>query len=126
MNKATLRAMGILASLFILVSGCAKKADPNKPIEQIQADVQKMSVSDLEANAKVYADAILAKKGEVEKVSDQMKQLKITELMGDKAKVLRDQLSKIGTDVSALTQRYDIYAKKYQELGGDVSKIKIS
>ncbi len=109
-----------------LVSGCAKRADKNKPIEQIKAEVEKMSVSDLESSAKAYADEILAKKSEIEKVADKVKSLSPTELFGDKAKSLKDQMSQIGNDVSALTERYQIYAQKFQQAGGDVSKIKIS
>lgn len=115
---------GVLAIAF--VSGCAKKADTNKPVEQIKAEVEKMSVSDLESNAKAYANEIIAKKSEIEKVADKVKSLSPTELFGDKAKSLKDQMSQIGNDVSALTERYQIYAQKFQQAGGDVSKIKIA
>lgn len=115
---------GMLAVAF--VSGCAKKADTNKPVEQIKAEVEKMSISDLESNAKAYANEIIAKKSEIEKVADKVKALSPTELFGDKAKSLKDQMSQIGNDVSALTERYQIYAQKFQQSGGDVSKIKIA
>ena len=108
------------------VSGCGKKADPKKPIDQVKTEAEKMSAKDLEATAKAYVQEIAAKKTEVREVTSQVKSLSPSELFGDKAKNLKDEISRIVSDVSALTERYEIYARKYQELGGDLSNIKVS
>jgi archaellum component FlaC len=123
MNK--LFPLAVLVLTLAVFQGCAKKADPNKPIDQIQQEVQAMSKSDLEGNAKAYVNEITARKSELDKIGDQLKSLSPTEIFGDKAKGIKDQLSKVQTELSALTQRYEIYAKKYQEVGGDLSAIKI-
>lgn len=117
---------GLMLAILVAFSGCAKKADANKPLDQVQAEAQKMTVSDLQSTARAYADAIVAKKGDLEKVGNELKGIKITEMLGEKAKSLKDEAARIGTEMSALTQRYEVYAKKFQELGGDVAKIQIA
>ena len=120
-------SMWMLAGVLALgLAACAKKADTNKPVEEIKAEVQTMSLKDVESNAKAYAHEISAKQSEVEKVSQQVKSLSATEIFSEKAKGLKEQISKIGNEVSALTERYQIYAQKYQELGGDIANIKAS
>ena len=114
----------VIAAAFT-VYGCAKQADTSKPVEQIKQEVQAMSVSDLESNAKAYVNAITARQSDLEKIGAQLKTLSPTEIFGDKAKGIKEQLSKIQSDVSALTERYQVYAQKYQAAGGDISKIKI-
>jgi len=113
-------------ALGIALTGCAKKADTRKPVDQIKAEVQTMSVNDLEAFAKAYAGEIASKKTEVGKIGDQIKALTVSDLMGDKAKNIKDNLSAISGEVEALTVRYQLYADKFREKGGDVSKIQIS
>jgi uncharacterized coiled-coil DUF342 family protein len=123
MNKLFSSLMVLFVAAAIV--GCGKKADTSKPIDQIQQEVQTMSKSDLESNAKAYVNEISAKKSELEKISSQLKTLSPTEIFGEKAKGIKDQLSSVQSEVSALTQRYEIYAKKYQEVGGDLNAIKI-
>lgn len=115
-----------ILALVIALTGCAKKADTRKPVEQIKTEVQTMSVNDLEAFAKAYAGEIASKKTEVGKIGDQIKALTVNDLMGDKAKTIKDNLSAISGEVEALTVRYQVYADKFREKGGDVSKIQIS
>ena len=124
MNKVFSSVMVLFLAATVL--GCGKKADTRKPIEQIQQEVQSMTKSDLESNAKAYVNEITARKSELEKIGAQLKTLSPTEIFGDKAKGIKDELAKVQDNLSALTQRYEIYAKKYQEAGGDLSAIKIS
>ena len=116
--------LGILVC-SLAISGCGKKADTNKSVDQIHKEVEAMSVNDLEGYAKAYANEILAKKSDVEQLTQKLKSIPVTELFGDKAKSLKDDLSKIGSDVSALSDRYQVYVQKFQEKGGDLSKVKI-
>lgn len=122
----------ILATMFIAVLsvstlyGCGKKADTQKPIEEVRAEAEKMSVGDLEAAAKAYANEIASKKSEAEKISNQLKGLSLQDMMGEKGKSIKDQAAALGNQVSALTERYQVYAQKYQAAGGDMAKIQIS
>ena len=106
--------------------GCGKKADTQKPIEEVRAEAEKMSVSDLEATAKAYAREIASKKSEADKIGSQLKGLSLQDMMGEKGKSIKDQASALGKQVSALTERYQVYAQKFQAAGGDMAKIQIS
>lgn len=125
MKKLAMSLMVLLIAGAAL-QGCGKKADTQKPVDQIQQEVQSMSKADLESNAKAYVNEISSRKSELDKIASQLKSLSPTEMFGEKAKGIKDELSKVQSDLSALTQRYEIYAKKYQEVGGDVSAIKIA
>lgn len=115
----------VLAGMMLSMAGCAKKIDTSKPIEQIQTEVQKMSVGDLQSTAKAYADAIQGKKSEIETVQKQLSSLSPKDLFGEKAGGIKDQLSKIGNEMNELSKRYEIYVQKFRELGGDISKVQV-
>ncbi len=123
--KRSLLATGLLAIAVFSMVGCGKKADTNKPIEEVRAEAEKMTVGDLESTAKSYAKEIEGKKSEVEKIKTQLSTLSPQELFGEKAKNIKDEAAKLGSQLSALSERYQIYAEKYQALGGDLSKIKV-
>lgn len=126
MNRFLRNYLFAMFVLGIALTGCAKKADTRKPVEQIKTEVQTMSVNDLEAFAKAYAGEIASKKTDVEKIGDQIKALTVSDLMGDKAKNIKDKLSSISGEVDALKVRYQVYADKFREKGGDIAKIQIS
>ncbi len=121
--KSLISTVSILG--LICFFGCAKKADIKKPIEQIQAEVEKMSVKDLEVMANAYAKEILKEKSELNKLAEKMKDLSAKDLFSAKMKTIKDDVSKYSNEVMELTKRYNIYANKFQQLGGDVSKIKL-
>lgn len=115
--------LALTASVF---SGCAKKADPHKPIEQVKSEAQSMSVKDLEQTAQAYARAVNVKKSELGKVTEELKKLSPKDLLSEKSKAIKAQASAIGSEIGELTGRYEIYARKFAEKGGDLSRIKIT
>ena len=123
--NSTLKSLMLVLAVALAFTGCGKKADTSKSVDQIRNEAQAMSVADLEANAKAYVSEIQAKKSEIEKVTDQVKQLSPADLLGEKSKSLKDQLNQLGGQISALTERYTVYAQQYQEKGGDLSQIQI-
>jgi hypothetical protein len=124
--KRVLAAVMIVAAAGFLVTGCAKQADPNKPMDQIQKEVETMSVGDLQAYAKAYVIAVDKKKAELVRVGEKLKAVPLKDLFSEGANELRKQSGAISKEISDLTQRYGIYAKKYAEKGGDLAKIKLS
>ena len=124
--KRVFASLMVVMVAGLLVTGCGKKADPTKPIEQIQSEVEKMSVSDLQAYSKAYVSAIDKKKAELIKIGEKLKAVPLKDLFGQAANELRKQSGAVSKEISDLTQRYGVYAKKFAEKGGDLAKIKLS
>ena len=120
----------VLSSLLLMMimttaTGCAKKADTSKPLDQIKSEAQTMSVKDLQSYAQLYAKAIMNQKEQLSKVADQIKTLTPAEIIGTKAQDIKKQLSRIETQVGSLNERYQIYAEKFKEKGGDLATVKM-
>ena len=113
----------ILCSLVLL--GCGKKADESKAISEIQAEAEKMDVQQLKSMAMTYKEAIVAKKGDLGKVTAKLKEIKVTEMLGDEAKKLKADIADVTKSVSALKDRFQVYYQKLKEKGGDLSGLEI-
>lgn len=118
-------ALGMFVCVLAASTGCAKKADPNKPIDQIKKEVQTMSAADLESTAAAYVKEIKAQRAELNKITDEMKGLSIKEIFSDKSKSIKNRLTKVQTKAGALLERYQIYVNKLNEKGADLSKVQL-
>jgi hypothetical protein len=129
----------VVLSGFVMV-GCSKKADKaapaktspaganaavtvdaEKPMAEVQAQADKMSVTDLKATALQYQQALTAKGADLQKITAQVKQLPITEALGEKAKALKTEAEKLQSSTKALMERFQVYYNKLKEKGGDLS-----
>ncbi len=119
----TICALLALCSLVLL--GCSSKADENKPISEVKAEAEKMDASQLQAMAEEYKNAIVAKKGEVDKLVAKLKDIPVAEMMGAEAKEIQAEISNINKSMSALSEKLMIYYNKLKEKGGDTSDLKI-
>ncbi len=108
---------------LIPLVGCAKKADPKRPVEKIQKEVVTMPLAELESCASAYAAAIRAKKAEIQKIQEDIRRMPMNKVFDNKSMMRR--IMEIGRDGEALFERYRIYAKAFQEKGGDFAKIQI-
>ncbi len=115
--------MLVLSMLFLV--GCGKKADENKPISEVQAEAQKMSVDDLKAMAMKYKDAIEAKKADIDKITAKLKEIPVTEMLGENAKKLKADIDNLTKSLSALKERFQIYYDQLKAKGSDVSGLQI-
>jgi len=118
----------IIATLFLslmLISstGCAKKADPKRPVEKIRKEVVSMPLPELEARASAYAGAIRAQKLEIEKIKQRIQGMPVEKVFNDKS--MTGRIQEIGREAEALFERYRIYVQAFQEKGGDISKVQI-
>jgi len=119
----------ILCSLLVLglsvLSGCGRKADENKPIADVKAEAEQMNTKELRTTALAYKEAIMAKRKNVEKLAAKLKEIPVTEMLGEKVKKLKADTKSLNKSVSALTERFRIYYNKLKEKGGDVSGLEI-
>ena len=119
----TIFALLALCSLVLL--GCGSKADENKPLSEVKAEAEKMDTKQLRAMAEEYEKVIMAKKGEIDKITAKLKEIPITEMLGEEAKKLKADIEKLNKSVNALRERFTIYYEKLKEKGGDVSGLQI-
>ena len=115
----------ILTVSLLLLSGCGKKADENKPLGEVQAEAAKMNVQDLKAMAMKYKDAVEAKKADVEKLAAKLKEIPVAQLLGEQAKQLNADIDNLNKSLSALKERFQIYYDQLKAKGGDLSGLQI-
>lgn len=118
-RKITLWCLLVVCSLT--VAGCGKKADESRPISEVKAEAEKLSVEKLRSMAMNYKDAIMAKKGEVEKFTGELKDIPLTKMLGEEAKQLKGEIDAINKSISALKERFEVYYDKLKEKDGDLS-----
>jgi len=120
-KKEYVNVLLVLLAVVMLFAGCSKKADENKPLSEVKAEAEKMSVDKLKAMAMEYKDAISAKKEEIEKVTGELKNIPVAEMLGNEATELKAEIENLTKSVSALNERLQIYYQKLKEKGGDLS-----
>ncbi|OQA56774.1 MAG: hypothetical protein BWY42_00805 [Candidatus Omnitrophica bacterium ADurb.Bin277] len=118
MKKNRICFVFVLA-LTIGFSGCAKKVDPEKPLEQIRKEAGAMSVAQLESYAQLYASEIEEQRAEIQKIQEKIKKMPLDKMFSNN--FLQNDIKKIGRKAEALFERYIIYMEALKEKGGDTS-----
>ncbi len=114
----------LVLSSFVLL-GCGKKADESKAVSEVQSEAATMDVGQLKSMAAAYKKSIAGKKDDMNKLMAQLKEVPVTEMMGEEAGSLKAELIDMSKSISALTERFQIYYSKLKEKGGDVSGLEI-
>ena len=113
-KKITLCVL-LVTSLFVF-SGCGKKkADPNKPVDQVKAEAAKMDAKELQQMVNSYTEALAGKKTEVEKIVIELKKVPLTEMAGEKAKSFTANIDSVNKSIAALNERMKIYSDALAE-----------
>ncbi|MCK4294842.1 MAG: hypothetical protein KAY65_16710 [Planctomycetes bacterium] len=117
--------------ILLATSGCGKKEEANvgtdvevdesKPISQVKAEAEKMDAQQLRAIAMKYKEVIVAKTAEVDKVAMELMQMMLADKSSDRMKTLKAQTDKLNQSIEALTAQFEVYCKKLDEKGGDLS-----
>ncbi len=116
----------LLAVLVVATGSCGgKKADENKPLSEVKAEAQKMEADDLRESAMAYKDAILAKRNEISKLADDLKDVPLTEIVGDEAKDLKQEIETLTRSTQALKERFDIYFARLKDQNGDLAHLEL-
>lgn len=95
--------------------------DLNQSVSQIKQQVAGFDSAQVIAYAKQYKDLMLEKKDEIAALTDQLKKIPLTEMMGEKAKELKTKAEEYTAQLSGLKDRYSVYLDKLKELGIDLS-----
>lgn len=125
-RHATLWSLLVLCSVVVL--GCGQggqEADEAKPMSEVKAEAEKMDAGQLREMAMKYKDAIVAKQGEIEKVTAKLKEIPLAEKLGEEAKALQSDIADLNASITALKARFDVYYEKLKAAGGDLSGLEI-
>ena len=109
------KVYGLLAGMMIvaMLTGCGGSGiDENKPADQVAADAAKMSQAELQKMVSKYEAAIAEKSKEIEALTAKIKEIPLTELMGDKAKALKGDISQVTASLGKLKDQMAVYAKE--------------
>ncbi len=113
--------ISIFVIFLLSISGCGKKADENKPISEVQAEAAKMNVEQLRQMATTYKNALAAKQTEVDKLVTKLKEIPVTQMLGEESKKLKGDIDNLTKSTSALKERFGIYYNALKEKGGNLS-----
>jgi hypothetical protein len=97
--------------------------DTTKPLSEVQAQADTMSVDSLKATALEYKDAILAKQADLEKLGAKIKDIPITQALGQEATGLKTDYQNLSTSLKSLKDRFQIYYDTLKKKGGDLSNL---
>jgi hypothetical protein len=117
-----LLAVVLVVGLSIGFTGCGKKADETKPIDEVKAEAQKMKTGNLQDMVACYKDAITAKEKDIKATQAKMEALPMTPESAEKAKALTKDLSSAKASVSALCERMEIYKTALVEKTAEAAK----
>ena len=121
--KTKLLLVGLIAVVMLMLSGCGSTADENKPMSEVKAEAETMSVEKLKAMAVAYNKAIAAKKPELDKLVAKLKEYSLTKGLGQEAETLTSEIEALNKSVRALKERFGVYYEKLKELKADVSDL---
>ena len=124
-NPKTITFYFLLVLCSLVLLGCGAKADEDKPLSEVKAEAEQMNVEKLRQMALAYEEAILAKRGEVEKLAAELKGIPIAKMLGSEAKEIKAEIENLNKSISALKERFGVYYNKLKEKGGDLTGLKI-
>lgn len=125
-----MRALALIGWFLVVVAvliaaGCGGKVDETKPLGQVREEAAAMSARDLRSMALSYQKAIEAKKSDVEKLALRLKEVPITQALGEEAKKLRSEMQELKASVRALAERFRVYVEELRKKNGDLSGIQL-
>ncbi len=111
MRKLVKVLLPVVLLSFVLI-GCGGKVNEDKPISEVETEAQAMSIDQLKAIVSKYEAAIKSKQSEIDKLMTEVQKIPITQMLGEEAKKLKNDIQNIGNSVNALTERLNIYVQE--------------
>ena len=105
-----------------LLFGCGGGVDTEKPIAEVEQEAETMTVDDLKAKASAYQDMIAEKMKELEPLKEKLKDIPMTEQMGEEAKALQGDIAALTEDLGSLKDRLQVYLDALKEKGESVKE----
>jgi len=112
-EEVTKQATAAVSSLTVKAEDVM--ADLNQSVEEIKQKAAAMNKEELYGSLKAYKDVILEKKDQVAALAEQVKNLSVMEMAGEKGRELKAQLDQYKNQLTALKERYVHYYNKLEE-----------
>lgn len=96
-------------------------ADLKLSPEEVKTKAAGCDQSQLTAYADGYRQVLSEKKQELASLSEKLKGLQVTDMLGEKGKSLKTQISEYTSQLSGLKERYGIYLDLLKKFGVDLS-----
>lgn len=97
----------------VLIAGCGGSAvDETKPLAQVEYEASKMKPVKLQEMVGLYEAAITEKTASMESITAELKDLSISDLMGEKAKTLKAEVDTLTVSLKTLKDHLAVYAKE--------------
>ncbi len=107
--KRMMTILALVAVVFTLAGCGGKQADTTTPVAQVKAEAQKMDAQAIQQAIDTYKVAIAAKEAELQKLSDQLKAIPVSQILGDEAKKIKANSESVQSSIQALTVRLQVY-----------------
>lgn len=101
------------------------QTDMAKTLADVKKQAASMSIEDLTTMAMMYKDKIMSNEGIVNDLMAKMKDIPLTEQLGDNAKQLKAEINTLTSAIKPLKERYDVYIAKLTELKADISSLEL-
>jgi hypothetical protein len=118
-EKATQQATAAVSSLTVKAEDVM--GDLNKSVEEIKQKVAGFDKSQVMAYADTYKDVLIEKKDQLTALTEKVKALSMTEMLGEKGKALTAQVAQYTEQLTGLKDRYGIYLDQLKAFGVDLS-----
>jgi len=115
----------LLVGCALVLLGCGKKVDEGKPMSEVKAEAEQMSVRELRAMAMRYKESISAKMAELDEIMQKLKDIPVAEKLGTEATELTAEMKNLTKSLSALRERFQVYYGELKGKGGDVAGLEI-
>lgn len=110
-----MRIQELLAGLMIvaMLTGCSGSGiDEDKPIDQIAAEAAQMGQVELQKMVDKYQAVIADKTKELDSIKNKIKDIPLTEMAGEKANALKENISEVTSSLGKLKDQMAAYAKE--------------
>jgi septal ring factor EnvC (AmiA/AmiB activator) len=112
----------IWLALLLALFGCGNGADTTTPVAELEQEAETLSVEDLKAKASAYQDMIAEKMQSLEPITEKLKEIPLTEQMGDEAKALQADIKDLQDELGDLKERLQVYLDALKEKGESVQE----
>jgi predicted nucleic acid-binding Zn-ribbon protein len=116
MKKWIIVWLGLALALF----GCGEKADTTTPVAELEQEAETLTVDDLKAKASTYQELIAEKMQSLQPLQEKLKEIPLTEQMGEEARALQDDLKDLQAELGDLKDRLAVYVDALKEKGESV------